>query len=122
MDPLAGMATAYSNFGRSVDISSDGKFMVVGAPQDSLNADGTSFIRQSGAAYVYELVSTDWVFRQKLVAHDGQASDLFGSSVAIDGDTIVVGASFSDTDENSLDPLTDAGAAYVFRRSGGVWT
>jgi hypothetical protein len=45
------------------------------------------------------------------------ADDRFGSAVAIDGDTVVIGAPLSDPDG-----LTSAGAAYVFVRDGGVWT
>jgi hypothetical protein len=49
----------------------------------------------------------------KLLASDGAELDLFGASVAVDGDTAVIGAY---SDENTT------GAAYVFVRSGGVWS
>src|SRR5690349_12315135 len=57
----------------------------------------------------------NWVERQKLVAGDASAMSRFGHSVAIDGDTAVVGAIFDDEKGD------DAGAAYVFVRSGGQW-
>lgn len=121
LDPLAGMANESAKFGSSVDISSDGLWMVVGAPEDSIDESGEKYIDKAGAAYVYEKVSGNWVLRQKIVAHDAASNDLFGLDVAIDGDTIVIGASFSDTDENSLNAEDDAGSAYVYRRISGVW-
>jgi hypothetical protein len=57
-----------------------------------------------------------WTEQQKLLATDGAADDSFGRSVAISGDTVIVGA--DQTDDAGL----DSGSAYVFVRSGGVWT
>ncbi|UCF08001.1 MAG: thrombospondin type 3 repeat-containing protein, partial [Thermoplasmata archaeon] len=67
---------------------------------------------------VYPITIDPWVFEQKakLTASDGAAEDMFGGSVAIDGDTIVIGA------PNDDDAGTDSGSAYVFVRSGGVWS
>ena len=48
----------------------------------------------------------------KLLASDGAAGDIFGRSVSVDGDTVVVGA---DNDDG-------IGSAYVFTRSGTTWT
>ena len=53
----------------------------------------------------------------KLTASDGAASDSFGASIAISGDTVVVGSPFA-----SIDDRTKLGAAYVFVRSGTTWT
>ncbi|MCH7811589.1 MAG: FG-GAP repeat protein, partial [Chloroflexi bacterium] len=50
---------------------------------------------------------------KKLLASDAQAGDQFGFSVAVSGDTAVVGAFFEDAGG------TDAGAAYVFQRDQG---
>ena len=66
----------------------------------------------SGAAYVFTQSGGVWSEQQKLIASDGQAGDDFGRTVAIDGDVAVIGA----RDNN------DVGAAYVFARSGGVWS
>ena len=52
----------------------------------------------------------------KLTASDGAANDRFGYSVAIAGDTIVVGAYWDD--DNGL----NSGSAYVFTRTGVTWT
>lgn len=84
-------------FGTSVAI--DGAYAVVGAPGVSSSA---------GAAYVFKR-ERDGTFTQidTLTAGDAAADDLFGSSVAIQKDTIIVGAPGDDSDE---------GAAYAFKR------
>ena len=91
-------------FGTSVAI--DGGTVVVGAYYDD---DDGSF---SGSAYVFRTSDGGATYGQvaKLTASDAAAGDLFGISVAIDGDTVVVGANY----ENSR-----KGAAYVFRTSDG---
>ncbi len=66
-----------------------------------------------GAAYVYVRQDNRWVPQAKLTASDAETSDNFGSSVALSGDTAVVGAAGKD----SFD-----GAAYVFTRTGDTWT
>ncbi|MCI0392093.1 MAG: FG-GAP repeat protein [Acidobacteria bacterium] len=53
----------------------------------------------------------------RLVAGDGAAEDMFGSSVSISGDTLVVGVKLDDVGAN-----VNQGSAYVFVRSGGVWS
>jgi hypothetical protein len=65
-----------------------------------------------GVAYVFNRQGQSWVETQKLSASDGAPHDLFGSSVAISGSTIVVGASPG---------VFDQGSAYVFNRQGGSW-
>lgn len=85
-----------------------GDTFVVGAPGDS---------SQKGAVYVYTRTSPGWRFEGKLTASDGYAGDRFGASVAIWGDTIVVGAPGADTYAG-----LGAGKAYVFGRSGSSWT
>lgn len=101
-------ANTDDRFGISVAI--DGSTAVVGAYQaDSIGLN-------SGAAYVFELIDSNWVQQQKLTASDGAPGDQFGRSVAIEANTIIVGAYLDDTN----DPNT--GSAYVFYRSGSVWT
>jgi FG-GAP repeat protein len=62
-------------------------------------------------------IDTTFTQQQKLVASDAEAFDLFGASVAISGDTVVVGA----TGDVGV-AGADQGSAYVFVRSGGVWS
>ncbi len=76
--------TDYFYFGRSVAIS--GNRIVVGAFGDDNKGNA------SGSAYVFDFVDDHWVEQQKLVASDSAGGAEFGASVAIDGDTIIVGA------------------------------
>ena len=85
--------------------------MAVGAHYDD-DACTDNPICNSGAAYVYSL-SDGGVVYSKLMASDAAADDGFGSSVAIDGETVVVGA-------YAKNLLT--GAAYVYRTSDGGTT
>ncbi|KYF83107.1 hypothetical protein BE11_31175 [Sorangium cellulosum] len=94
------------SFGQSVGI--DGDSVVVGSIMD--DDLGTS----SGSAYVFVRSGSTWTQQQKLTASDGAATDFFGNSVAISGDTIVAGS--PNTTSN------DTGAAYVFVRSGSTWS
>lgn len=96
-------------FGHSVAI--DGDTLVVGARDDD-HAGGLD----AGSAYVFVRAAGVWSEQAKLTASDAADLDRFGMSVAISGDTLIVGAVFDDNAGGS-----DAGAAYVFVRSGGAW-
>jgi hypothetical protein len=65
-----------------------------------------------GAAYVFTRSNGVWSQQQKLLASDGAANDEFGDSVAVSGNTAVIGAP---------DKASYQGAAYVFTRSNAVW-
>jgi hypothetical protein len=97
-------------FGRSVAV--DGDTAVVGAPFDD-TAAGTA----AGSAYVFVQSTTGWTLQAKLRASDGAPFNFFGFSVALDGDTAVVGAPGDETAAGRV-----AGSAYVFLRSGTTWT
>jgi hypothetical protein len=97
-------------FGYSVSIFGD--TLIIGAFRDN-HAGGTV----AGSAYVFTRTGSVWTLQAKLVASDGTNLDQFGFSVAIHEDTAVVGAPFV-----NFPGITDAGAAYVFVRSDGVWT
>ena len=90
------------SYGDSVDIS--GEYAIVGT--DPFANPGPT----SGAAYVYQRNGGSWDEMQKLTASDGANADIFGTLVAISGDTVIVGAHFDDENGNQ------AGAAYLFRR------
>ena len=99
----------HDNFGASSSISND--TIVVGAPLDD------DLGSKSGSAYVYVRTAGGWSQQAKLTASDGGPPDVFGTSVAIDNDTIVVGAQwYEDAD------WINRGSAYVFVRSGDTWT
>ena len=119
------------SFGFSVAISGD--YMVVGA-MDEESGTGNPFSNnalQAGAAYVFERDSDgQWTFQTYLKASDIDAGDRFGFSVAISGDTLVIGATGEDSNatgvnnDDSDNSETNSGAAYVFVRNSntGVWS
>lgn len=114
-----------AKYGSEVAISEDQSTLVVGAPADKLDALGANSADNAGAVYVYIKSGGIWTLQQKLVALGTNArisGDKFGTAVAISGDTIVVGAHQQDYDELGGNYLSTAGAAYVFRRVGSVWS
>lgn len=92
-------------FGHAMDVS--GRFALIGtAPDDSPSARP-----EREAAHVFERVGDGWVERTRLAPpNDGQVRD-FGRTVAIDGDTAVIGAPTEG----------GAGAVHVYVRNGGEW-
>ena len=71
----------------------------------------------AGAAYVYEKVGGVWTETAKLLASDGDKNALFGDTVEIEDDTIVVGSYKADAGG-----ANGPGAVYVFQDLGGTWT
>ena len=92
-------------FGRSVAV--DGDTMVVGADKDG---------NSKGAVYVFTSQSGAWGQVAKLTASDGAGGDEFGTSVAVDGDTVVMGATGDDDNGSS------SGSTYVFTKPATGWT
>jgi Ca2+-binding RTX toxin-like protein len=103
---IASDGAEFAQAGNSVAV--DGNTLVVGAPGDAAGA---------GAAYVFTRSASTWTQVAKLTASDAAVGVGFGSSVAIDGDTIVVGAPLS-----SVGTTLASGAAYVFTGGGASWT
>lgn len=107
---------ADDTFGRSVAVSGD--TLVVGSPF-ATTAAGTN----SGAAYVFVRNASVWTQQQKLFDDDagiGDGGDRFGLAVAIEGDTAIIGAPNDDT--TSPTSVFNGGAAHVYTRTAGVWT
>jgi len=108
--PVAGKLSAFDadsndSFGISVAISGD--YVIAGAPNE--DAESTN----GGAAYLFHRTdANNWDTGTKITASDIQSSDVFGSSVAISGDYAIAGAPNEDAGG------TNAGAAYVFHRTG----
>lgn len=99
----AEVVSSYSYFGSSVAINGD--TIVVGA-------------QGSNRVYLFEKAGSEWTSTHeiaKLSASDGVANDQFGVSVAIDTDTVVVGASGQD------EIAINAGALYVFEKTESTW-
>ena len=106
---LASDSSEFDTFGFSVALSGD--TAVVGANRN--DERGTD----AGAAYVFARSGATWTQQAKLTADDGATNEDFGVSVAVSGNTALVGAIF-DSDPGR----SDLGAAYVFVRSGATWT
>jgi len=106
----AGDGDASDGFGWAVALSGD--TALIAAPYADIGANTAQ-----GAAYVFARSGTTWTQQQKLTAGDGDAMDEFGYSVAVSGDTSLVGARWDD-----LGTGTRQGSAYVFTRSGTTWT
>ena len=109
---VASDGSANDKFGYTVAINSDGTYAVVGAPyQDTGGTD-------TGAAYIYARSGSSWSQQAKIQSSDVQADDGFGWSVSISGDGghVMVGALKEDT------TASDAGSAYIFKRSGSSWS
>ncbi len=103
-------AAASDRFGSSVAVSGDRA--VVGAPGDDCLAPG----QDCGSAYTFRFSGTTWRSDQKLTTSDAEASDGFGSSVSVSGNTALVGAT---ADECAAGDR--CGSAYVFRSNGTSW-
>src|SRR5262245_47543348 len=106
---LAEDGAAYDAFGHPVALSGD--TMAVGAHyyDNVLNAE-------IGSVYVFTRSGGAWTQQQKLIASDPAASGTFGRALALNGDTLMVGA-YSDNAG-----IFQQGSVYVFTRSNGVWT
>ncbi len=119
-------------FGISVSVSGD--TVVVGAWGDGSTATGVNGNRSgynggySGAAYVFVRNGATWSQQAYLKASNTGAGDVFGRSVSVSGDTVVVGAYGEDSSAtgvngNQADNSSGgSGAAYVFVRNGATWS
>jgi uncharacterized repeat protein (TIGR01451 family) len=101
---------SYDRFGNSAALSGD--TALVGAVNAKIGSNS-----DQGAAYVFTRSGTTWSQQQKLTAADGAASDNFGYSVALSGNTALVGA-----DGATVNGHAEQGAAYLFNRSGTTWS
>ncbi|MCA6516339.1 MAG: IPT/TIG domain-containing protein, partial [Chitinophagaceae bacterium] len=100
-------AVGPSEQGRSVSISADGNTAIVGGSSDN---------RGVGAVWVYTRSGGVWTQQgNKLVGTGavGPSEQGYSVSISADGNTAIVGGYFDNTSN---------GAAWVFTRSGGVWT
>ena len=121
------------HFGSAVSVSGD--TVVVGAygensPSLGVNSTPAEGSGDAGAAYVFVRTSGGWIqqaYLKPTSVGTTQVGDQFGFSVAVSGDTVVVGANFEDSSSLGVNgtpnqSARDSGAAYVFVRSAGVWT
>lgn len=95
-----------------VSVATTGDTVIVGSNYARINSN-----EDQGAAYVFVRMGTAWNQQAKLTADDGAEFDYFGDSVALSGETAVVGASWAD-----INGKRNQGTAYVFVRTGTTWS
>jgi FG-GAP repeat protein len=114
-------------FGSAVAVSGDGKLIVVGAPWESSAATGVADSvatdnakRSAGAAFVFRDTGAI-AFAHYVKAPNSDAGDEFGTSIALRGRALVIGAPYEDSNGTSPtnETKTDAGAVYVYSVAGG---
>ncbi len=123
-------------FGWSVALSADGNTLAVGAWLEDSNATGIdgnqsdNSAASSGAAYVFALSGGVWSQQAYVKASNTASGDFFGRSVALsaDGNTLAVSAYQEDSNATGINgdqndnSAGGAGAVYMLKRSGGVWS
>src|SRR5258705_3796045 len=121
--------------GTSISMSGDGNTMAVGAPFESGGAKGVNgnqndnSVYAAGAVYVYARQGNAWTQQAYVKASNPGLNDHFGSSVAVsrDGNTMAVAAHWEASAATGVngnqndDSLPQAGAVYVFTRTGTTW-
>ena len=119
-------------FGSSITLSVD--TLAVGAPFEDSNATGVDGVQtdntasECGAVYVFRRSPTTWSQEAYLKASNADAGDRFGNAIGLSGDVLAVGANTEDSDaagvggDQTNNSATQSGAAYVFRRTGDIWS
>ena len=102
--------TINSLFGASSSMNSRGDRLIIGASTESDEV-------VAGAAYIYDRFGDTWVQSAKIEPSDGVSGDVFGRSVAMNGDGTVVLVGSRDNSEKA----SKAGAVYMFKLENGVW-
>lgn len=120
--------------GFSISIAVSGDTLAVGGfvePSSATGTNGDSSDRSApnaGAVYVYRRSGNTWAQEAYLKPPNTRSLALFGYSLALDGDNLVVGSCNESSNATGIDgSLNDtsspnAGAAYLFTRAGGAWT
>jgi hypothetical protein len=126
-------------FGTSLALS--GNILAVGAPREDSNQTGPhpaaggnqsdNSASASGAVYIYRRSGTSWVHEAYIKASNTGANDVFGTSIALDGNVLAVGAPSESSAEVGVHPpaggnqgdnsASSSGAAYVYRYDGTSW-
>ena len=108
-------------FGSALALSASGDTLAVGAFHD----DGSSnALTDTGAVYIFERVGTSWSVGATLRETNQDPSDEFGYSIAFaDDTTLAIGAPNEDSDGTAQtnNAVPEAGAVFVFVRSGPGW-
>ncbi|MEK7285870.1 MAG: integrin [Nitrospirota bacterium] len=124
-------------FGHAISLSRDGNTLAIGATGESsttttINGDQSdNGASNAGAVYLFTKVETTWTQQAYLKASNAEEGDFFGGAVSLNGDghTLAVGAaneasaySGINSTGQSSDGASNAGAVYLFVRSGTTWS
>jgi len=124
------------SFGGSVALSADGNTLLVGASGEESaatginNGEADNSLVSAGAAYVFIRTANSWTQQAYIKASNTNNRGFFGGALAIssDGNTITIGSSGESSAATGINgngadiSASEAGAAYVFSRSGSTWT
>ncbi|SMC68192.1 T9SS type A sorting domain-containing protein [Moheibacter sediminis] len=95
-------------FGSAVDIS--GNTIIVGADKEDVG----------GQIYVFELEGEVW--QEKQILTGLEAGDYTGRAITLNGEYLISGAFLNSTDVNGENEITQAGAAYIYKKENGSWS
>ena len=124
------------HIGNGIAISSDGSTLAVGAPHESSAAQGINgnqnddSLYSAGAVYVFARQGGNWAQQAYVKASNTGRGDNFGSLVSLsgDGNTLAVSAPWESSAATGIngnqndDSIPQAGAVYVFTRTGNTWS
>jgi hypothetical protein len=125
-----------ASFGHAVGLSANGNTLAVGAPYEQSSATGVNgnqndtSVSEAGATYVFTRSGTTWSQQAYVKATNTGQGDLFGSRLAVsgDGNTLAVTAWAEDSAATGINgsqtsnAAPNAGAIYVYTRSGSTWS
>jgi hypothetical protein len=132
----ASNTNAGDQFGYAVALSADGSTLAVGARGEASNATGiggdqtNNALVNAGAVYVFARMGIAWSQQAYVKASNTGASDFFGLAIALsaDGSALAVGAYGEASNaigvggDQTNNATANAGAVYVFARSGTAWS
>jgi len=135
-DLRASNADAGDQFGLALALSRDGTTLAVAAPTEASAATGIDGDQSdntavdAGAVYLFTREASGWTQQAYIKASNTEANDQFGWAVALsgDGNTLAVGARHEDSAAVGINgsevsnAAANAGAVYVFVRTGTTWT
>ena len=107
------------NFGKAVSIS--GNYIVVGAFREDEDINGENTLTSAGSAYIFFNNEGVWEETQKITASDREAANYFGRNVSMCENYIIIGAYENTTDTSGENPVSKAGASYIFYNNEGTW-
>jgi len=123
-------------FGFKVDSNAEGNIIAISNPSEDSNATGingdatNNASENSGAVYIFVKNADVWTQEAFIKASNTDSGDFFGWSISLndEGNKLAVGSFREDSGDATINgnqndnSVNNAGAVYIFNRSGGVWT